>query len=129
MASPKEPVLRPLEPTRRDFSCKVNKGRVMPVSKAMTSKFPWRLFFLLTAFFGAGLFACKGAEVEAGFTSLFNGRDLAGWKLVGKKGEGYGVKDGVIYCAKGGGGNLFTEKEYANFILRVEYKVEPAANN
>src|SRR6266487_1002765 len=101
----------------------------MPIPKAMTSKSLARDLFLVAAFFGAVLFACEGAEVEAGFTSLFNGRDLAGWKLVGKKGDGYGIKDGVIYCAKGGGGNLFTEKEYANFILRVEYKVEPAANN
>jgi hypothetical protein len=95
----------------------------------MTSEFPGKSCLFAAAFFGAVLFACQGAEVEAGFTSLFNGKDLAGWKLVGKKGEGYGVKDGVIYCAKGGGGNLFTEKEFANFILRFEYKVEPGANN
>ncbi|HQU46995.1 MAG TPA: DUF1080 domain-containing protein, partial [Pirellulales bacterium] len=28
-----------------------------------------------------------------------------------------------------GGGNLFTNKEYANFILRFEYRLEPGGNN
>ncbi len=49
--------------------------------------------------------------------------------FVGKHGEGYGVKDGVIYCARGGGGNLFTEREYGNFIFRVEFKLEEGSNN
>ena len=55
--------------------------------------------------------------VEEGFTSLFNGKDLTGWQLVGKHGPGYLVEDGVIVCPANGGGNLFTEKEYSNFIL------------
>src|SRR5439155_26224297 len=56
-------------------------------------------------------------------------KSLSGWKLVGKRGDGYGVKEGVIYCARGGGGNLLTEKEYADFILRLEFKLEPGSNN
>ncbi len=69
------------------------------------------------------------AEVEPGFTSLFNGVNLDGWTLLGKRGEGYGVKDGVLFCAKGGGGNLCSEKGFPNFILRYEFKLEPGANN
>jgi hypothetical protein len=69
------------------------------------------------------------AESEPGFVNLFDGKSLSGWKLVGKQGDGYGVKDGVIYCAKGGGGKLLTEKEYANFIFRFEFKLEPGSNN
>ena len=83
--------------------------------------------------FWAGLLASttlltQAAETESGFTSLFDGQTLSGWKLMGKHGEGYGVKDGVIYCARGGGGNLFTEKEYGNFIFRVEFKLEEVAD-
>src|SRR6185436_11901854 len=69
------------------------------------------------------------ADVEPGFTSLFDGQSLKGWKMLSAKGEGYGVKDGVIYCAKGGGGNLLTEKEFADFVLRFDFKLEPGANN
>ena len=75
------------------------------------------------------LIATAACRAESGFTDLFDGHTLKGWTLVGKHGDGYGVKDGVIYCAKGGGGNLYTEKEYADFILRFEFKLEPGSNN
>lgn len=66
---------------------------------------------------------------ESGFQSLFDGRTLTGWRLVDPKGEGYGVTNGVLYCAAGGGGNLMTEREYSDFILRFEFKLEDGANN
>jgi hypothetical protein len=66
---------------------------------------------------------------DAGFTTLFNGKDLTGWKLVGKEGRGYIVENGLLECPADGGGNLFTEKEYANFIFRFEFKLEEGANN
>jgi hypothetical protein len=77
----------------------------------------------------AGLTASAPAQPEPGFTSLFDGRTLAGWKLVQPKGDGYGVKDGVIFCARDGGGRLMSEKEYGDFILRVEFKLEDGSNN
>lgn len=66
---------------------------------------------------------------EEGFVSLFDGKSLKGWKLIGKHGDGYGVKDGVMFCAQGGGGKLITEKEYSDFVLRFEFKLAPGANN
>jgi len=66
---------------------------------------------------------------EPGFQSLFDGQSLAGWKLMDQRGGGYGVTNGVIYCALGGGGNLMTEKEYSDFILRFEFKLEDGSNN
>ena len=69
------------------------------------------------------------AQSEAGFTPLFNGRNLDGWKLVGGVGPGYVIEGDRIVCPSDGGGNLFTVKEYANFILRVDFKVSPGGNN
>lgn len=69
------------------------------------------------------------AAVERGFTPIFDGKTLNGWKLMGRHGPGYGVKDGIVFCERGGGGNLFTEKEYENFILRFEFKLDPGSNN
>jgi hypothetical protein len=60
---------------------------------------------------------------------LFDGKTLNGWTLVGKKGPGYIVKDGAIVCPRGESGNLFTEKEYSDFILRLEFKLTEGANN
>jgi hypothetical protein len=71
-----------------------------------------------------------GAQpAEQGFVPLFDGRTLNGWSMVGQKGEGYGVKDGMIYCAKGGGGKLITDREYADFVLRFEFRMPPEGSN
>jgi hypothetical protein len=73
--------------------------------------------------------ALAAASVEPGFTSLFKGKDLAGWKLVGKEGRGYIVENGLIACPSDGGGNLFTEKEFSNFVFRFEFKLAEGTNN
>jgi hypothetical protein len=68
-----------------------------------------------------------------GFVPLFNGRNLDGWQGAT---DVYGVEDGMLVCSKHGPGekestekNLFTTKEYADFILRFEFKLESGANN
>ncbi len=79
---------------------------------------------------GLAVLACGAlAASEPGFVPLFDGHTLNGWKLVGGKGRGYIVEDGMIVCPADGGGNLFTEKEYANFILRFEFRLTEGANN
>jgi len=76
------------------------------------------------------LAAAPGASpAEPGFHPLFNGRNLDGWRLVGGVGPGYVVQKGRIVCPSDGGGNLFTEKEYANFVLRLEFRLSPGGNN
>jgi HEAT repeat protein len=67
------------------------------------------------------------AEADEGFAPLFNGRDLSGW--TGGV-DGFAAEDGkIVVHPERGGGNLFTEKEYADFVLRFEFKLWPAANN
>jgi hypothetical protein len=66
------------------------------------------------------------AAEEDGFVSLFDGKSLAGW--IGAT-DGYVVKDGAIVCDQKKGGNLFTEKEYADFVLRLEVLIPKGANN
>jgi hypothetical protein len=73
---------------------------------------------------------------EPGFTSIFNGKDLTGWVYgrrangqENKSGRGYQVEDGVIYSTREDGGNLFTEREYSDFVLRFEFKLTENANN
>lgn len=69
-----------------------------------------------------------GAD-EPGFKTLFDGKTLNGWKLVGGHGPGYVVEGDRIVCPKEGGGNLYTEKEYGNFVFRFEFLLTPGANN
>ena len=65
-------------------------------------------------------------ECESGFVSLFNGKNFDGWQ--GALGA-YEVENGVLSSRKGAHVNLFTKKEYSDFILRLEYKVPPCGNN
>jgi Domain of Unknown Function (DUF1080) len=80
-------------------------------------------------FFFTGAAFCQSTDDEKGFVNLFDGKSLNGWKLIRGQGPGYVVKDGVLICPSDGGGNLFTEKEYSNFIFQFEFKTEPGGNN
>ncbi len=87
------------------------------------------LLVVLVGGCGPSTLAQSAAKAEAGFTTLFDGKSLAGWTLVKGRGPGYVIKDGTLICPLDGGGNLYTEKEYANFVLRFEFKTEPGGNN
>lgn len=54
---------------------------------------------------------------------LFDGKSLAGWI-----GEGYEVKDGAIVCTPKGS-FLKTEKQYADFVLELEFQLQAGSNN
>ncbi|TXE10293.1 DUF1080 domain-containing protein [Algoriphagus aquimarinus] len=88
-------------------------------------------FYFLALFALATLLASCSSQKSSsgkGFVQLFNGENLDGW--VGNK-TSYRAEDGMIVIdPKGtGGGNLFTEKEYGDFILRFEFQLTPGANN
>lgn len=88
--------------------------------RRISPKFALSLICLLSAALSAQ---------EPGFVSLFDGQTLKGWKLVRGHGPGYLAEAGKLICPADGGGNLFTEKEYANFVFRFEFLMEPGANN
>lgn len=80
--------------------------------------------------FGVARARDEDSSDDKGFTKLFNGKDLAGWVYGDRKdGKGYQVEDGVLFCTEQDGGNLFTEKEYGDFVFRFDFKLEPNANN
>ena len=66
------------------------------------------------------------AADEDGFVSVFNGKDLTGW--AGPVDQ-YEVKDGAIVCKPGKGGTIYTQDEYADYIVRLEIKLPPGGNN
>jgi len=67
-------------------------------------------------------------EIDEGFVSLFNGKNLNGWQ--GNKTDYYAENSELIVNPKmGGHGNLFTENEYSDFVFRFEFQLTPGANN
>jgi hypothetical protein len=68
-------------------------------------------------------------DVGTQWASLFNGKDLTGWKKIGE--EKWVVEDGGIY---GEGitekyGYLITEKDYKDFELAIRFKCEADGNS
>jgi hypothetical protein len=63
---------------------------------------------------------------EEGFETLFNSQDLSGWTGAV---DNYEVVDGAIQCKAGKGGNLLTNDQYDNFVVRLEFKLPPGGNN
>lgn len=67
----------------------------------------------------------------AGWEPLFEGDSLDGWRAQGVVGEqGWTIRDGVLHLAAGGhGGDLLSERSFADFELEFEWKVAPGANS
>jgi hypothetical protein len=65
-------------------------------------------------------FACVSADkTEEDFTSLFDGSTLQGWHLMND--AKFAAEDGVIKL-NGGSGWLRSDKQYSDFILRLEFR-------
>jgi hypothetical protein len=76
--------------------------------------------------------ACRPAyaQTESGFTSLFDGKSLAGWRGFRQSSvpDGWTVDDQAIR-GSGTGPDLMTEQQYGDFELRFEWKIEPGSNS
>ena len=76
-------------------------------------------------FFAAAMLA--SAQIPAGFSPIFNGKDLTGWHVseVNHHGnsKGWTVENGVLMGTQkplGNGGILLTDKKYRNFEISLE---------
>jgi len=68
-------------------------------------------------------------EKADGFVPLFNGVDLTGWKQYASKKDAWAVENGLLVCQSGGGGWLGTTRDYADFEVRLEYRLKPYGNS
>lgn len=84
--------------------------------------------FLVPLLLVPGAAALLISAAPAGFVSLFNGSDLSGWKIPAGDNGHWKVIDGVIdYDARSeaaGDKNLWTENEYKDFVLRIDWRIK-----
>ncbi|MCC6676118.1 MAG: DUF1080 domain-containing protein [Phycisphaerales bacterium] len=68
-----------------------------------------------------------------GEIALFNGKDLSGWKAIVPEAEKAGikpesvweVKDGILICKGNPVGYIRTDKDYTNYVLKLEWRFNP----
>src|SRR5438067_11552015 len=83
---------------------------------------------LLTGLLAAGLARPTSAADEEGWIKLFNGKDLTGWKIFldpkkqADPDQIIQVKDGEIAVEGSVNGYLITEKDYGDFVLKLEWR-------
>jgi hypothetical protein len=78
-----------------------------------------------------GLASRKGRAFQAErapFTDLYNGKDLSGWHAKDGAITAWKANGDMISCVGEGGGWLTSDKEYGDFVLRLEYRI-PAGGN
>src|SRR5207248_177951 len=79
--------------------------------------------------FGLAAVPAGAGGGKSEWVQLFNGKDLSGWtvfldpkvKQIDQK-VVFTVKDGMIVCTGNPFGYLLTEKEYDNYVLKVQWK-------
>lgn len=114
--------------------------------------------FLVAACCGLAAFTAHAAQPPAGFTALFNGQDLSGWRggttydhrkllelpaaerdaLIAKwtasltelkEGKPHWRAENNVLVNDGQGGYATTEKDYGDFELRLDFKLAPGADS
>ena len=75
--------------------------------------------------------ACAEGKAEdyqppTGFSTLFNGHDMTGWKA---DPEGHWKADNGALVYDGKAKNLASEKEFSNFVLLIDWKIEKGGNS
>jgi hypothetical protein len=86
-----------------------------------------KLLFVLCVLFVSSIIPAK----DNGWTSLFNGKNLDGWKVLNGTAE-FKVENGcIVGVSKTSTRNTFltTTKNYDNFILECEIKIDNALNS
>lgn len=75
-------------------------------------------------------------ETIGGWTTLFDGKTLNGWRSYqNKENNSWSVKEGVLHCngssatQREARADLITENQYENFDLELDWKISPQGNS
>jgi hypothetical protein len=69
------------------------------------------------------------ADGEPGSIPLFDGHSLKGWTRFGGTDATWRVEDGLLVCSGEGGGWLGTDRDHANFVLKLDFRLSEGSNS
>lgn len=67
-------------------------------------------------------------EKAEGFILLFNGKDLQGWHRPTNGFGGWHVDDSALALSKGGG-MIYANEKFGNFVLKIDFKMSKGCNS
>jgi Domain of Unknown Function (DUF1080) len=76
---------------------------------------------LLPALLALTISAAQAQDAD-GFTPMFNGKDLSGWRPVNVAADTFRWEDGMVITTGKPTGFMATEKMYENFIVELEWR-------
>jgi hypothetical protein len=74
--------------------------------------------------FVLALAGCGSRPKDPGFLTLFDGRLFSGWQLGPGAVDAFALADGALLTRAGAAGSMFTERQYADFVLRFEVRAD-----
>lgn len=81
----------------------------------------------LIVFLSLAVIAMPQKETSGKWIELFNGKDLTGWKHIGK--GSFEVEDGALATRAGMGLLYYETQSFRDYTLEVEWKVKDKCNN
>lgn len=72
------------------------------------------------------------AEIKNGWILLFDGKTFDGWQKSNGQpftGTGWKIENGVMSATQGHGGDIVTTKEFSDFDLSIDFKLEKGSNS
>jgi Domain of Unknown Function (DUF1080) len=69
------------------------------------------------------------SKADGKFVSIFDGKTLNGWKMAGEGGFVIIESDAALQSDKGGGLLWYSEKQYKDFILKLDWKISDEGDN
>ena len=96
----------------------------------MFARTQWALVALLIGAptLNAGDNELTAEEKNEGYVLLFDGKDLKGWHRTAEGFGGWKAEDGAI-CLTKGGGMLWADGQYDNFVLKVDFRMSKGCNS
>jgi hypothetical protein len=112
--------------TMPTFELRKNASRSSDAEDGRQSSIPRSLCWVFLLMFSAGTLQADN-QPPPGFTALFNGNDFTNWRVPEGDGGHWKVIEGVIdYDAQSqapGDKNLWSEREFGDFTLLVDWKI------
>jgi hypothetical protein len=92
----------------------------------MKNRLPLALTLVLAGLVETSSPASLSAQAGGGWTTLFDGKTLTGWNMIGN--ANWEVADGLMQASKGNG-FLVTPRSYTDFQITLEFWVSDDANS